>query len=169
MNKSNRRDIKLDGVELKRSTIESRRAAEAEEIIRRLKEKGLVSAGPVDRVIDLAFTPSREKLREVTIIDRMQGRTFPLIDTMSSLFLDCVKIAAYRQSPETYPQVFEEDHPPVVFNTMQEYLLYTAQWQKSIAGKNLERATDIALAETEKETGEDEGDQYGGGDRGYGD
>ena len=166
MNKPNQRDIKLEGVELKRSTIESRRAAEAEEIIRRLKEKGLVSAGPVDRVIDLAFNPSREKLREVTIIDRMQGRTFPLIDTMSSLFLDCVKIAAYRQSPETYPQVFEEDHPPVVFNTMQEYLLYTAQWQKSIAGKNLERATDIALAETEKDI-EGEEEQYGGGDRGY--
>ena len=167
MNKPNQRDLKLDGVELKRSTIESRRAAEAEEIIRRLKEKGLVSAGPVDRVIDLAFNPSREKLREVTIIDRMQGRTFPLIDTMGSLFLDCIKVAAYRESPETYPQVFDEDHPPVVFDVMREYLLYTAQWQKSIAGKNLERATDIALAETEKEPGEDQGDQYGGGDRGY--
>lgn len=130
-----------------------------------IKPPESVSAGPVDKVIELAFNPSREKLREVTIIDRMQGRTFPLIDTMSSLFLDCIKVAAYRQSPTGYQAVFEEDQPPPLFDIMGEYLYRTAQWQKSIAGKNLERATDIALAETEKETGEE--DQYGATGRGY--
>jgi len=124
-----------------------------------------VSAGPVDKVIELAFNPSREKLKEVTIIDRMQGRTFPLIDTMGSLFLDCIKIAYYRQSPGDYERVFEEEHPPLVFDIMGEYLYRAAQWQKSIAGKNLERATDIALAETEKDTGDD--DRYSGAGKGY--
>jgi len=164
-NGSGPRNLKLDGVNLRRPSIESKRVQEAEEAVRRMREKGAVSAGPVDRVIELAFNPSREKLREVTIIDRMQGRTFPLIDTMNSLFLDCVKIAAYREAPGRYEEAFEEEHPPVVFDIMGEYLIRSAQWQKSIAGKNLERATDIALAETEKGAEEEE-NQYGAG-RGY--
>lgn len=124
-----------------------------------------VSAGPIDKVIELAFNPSPDKLKEVTIIDRMQGRTFPLIDTMGSLFLDCIKISLYRQSPEDYKKLFTEEHPPLVFDIMGVYLIKTAQWQKSIAGKNLERATDIALAETEKETGDE--DRYGSIGKGY--
>lgn len=163
-NRALRQDIDLKGVNLHRPGIESKRTAIAEEELRRLREKGAVSAGPVDKVIELAFNPSREKLREVTIIDRMQGRTFPLIDTMSSLFLDCIKVAAYRQSPTNYQEVFEEIQPPPLYDIMGEYLFRAAQWQKSIAGKNLERATDIALAETEKSTEEE--DQYAAG-KGY--
>ena len=108
-----------------------------------------VSAGPVDRVIELAFNPTRDKIREVTIIDRMQGRLFPIMDTVDALFLDCVKIAAYRQSPEVYEEVFKEKEPAPMADIMGELLYRTAQWQKSVAGKNLERATDIALAEME--------------------
>ena len=123
------------------------------------RQEESVSAGPIDKVIELAFNPSREKLREVTIIDRWQGRTFPLIDTMNSLFLECIKIAVYRQSPSSYHDIFGDgDGPSPVFDVMGEYLTRTAQWQKSIAGKNLERATDIALAETEKSAEEE--DQY---------
>jgi len=124
-----------------------------------------VSAGPIEKVIELAFNPSREKLKEVTIIDRMQGRTFPLIDTMSTLFLDCIEIACYRQSPANYATVFGKAQPAPVLDIMGEYLYKAAQWQKSIAGKNLERATDIALAETEKETGDE--DRYGSLGKGY--
>jgi len=162
--RASRRNLDLKNVDLHRPGIESKRVAIAEEELRRLREKGAVSAGAVDKVIDLAFNPSRDKLREVTIIDRMQGRMFPLIDTMNNLFLDCVKIAAYRESPETYEGIFEETHPPIVFDVMGEYLVRAAQWQKSVAGKNLERATDIALAETEKSTEEE--DQYPS-NRGY--
>lgn len=151
----------LAALDLKRRERLSARDAGKDIIV---KKEPAVSAGAIDRVIDLAFNPSREKIREVTIIDRMQGRTFPLIDTMGSLFLDCIKVAAYRQSPEGYKAAFDEDQPPAMFDIMGEYLYRTAQWQKSIAGKNLERATDIALAETEKGTEDD--DQYGPG-RGY--
>jgi hypothetical protein len=144
----------LDKNKLRR-TLQTRKDGENAKVP---KTPASVSAGPIEKVIELAFNPSRDKLREVTIIDRMQGRTFPLIDTMGALFMDCVKIAAYRQAPEEYEAVFEEEHPPVVFDIMGEYLVRTAQWQKSIAGKNLERATDIALAETEK--GPEDEDQY---------
>lgn len=153
----------LSTLNLKRAGIEEKRAREAAET--RTREKESVSAGAIDRVIDLAFNPTRDKLREVTIIDRMQGRTFPVIDTTNSLFLECIKVAVYRQSPELYFQVFEEDHPPLVFDILGNFLHFTAQWQKSVAGKNLERATDIALAETEREPSDEQ--QYGPGGRGY--
>lgn len=127
-----------------------------------------VSAGPIDRVIELAFNPTREKIREVTIIDRMQGRLFPIMDTSDSLFLECIKIATYRQSPALYKKVFLDDVPAPVMDILGELMYRTAQWQKSVAGKNLERATDIALAETETR-GPDEDEHFGRSSGGYDD
>ena len=123
-----------------------------------------VSAGPVDKVIELAFNPSRDKIREVTIIDRMQGRLFPIIDVANSLFDHCLQIATYRQSRDDYKAWYKKAKPEPL-DVTGELMFRTAQWQKSVAGKNLERATDIALAETETRSPEDE--DYGGGGRGF--
>ena len=123
-----------------------------------------VSAGPIDKVIELAFNPSREKIREVTIIDRLQGRLFPIVDMMNSLFLDCVEVATYRQSKDMYKDIFHKECP-VSMNIMDDLMYRVAQWQKSVAGKNLEKATDIALAETETRSNEDE--ELTGGSRGF--
>ena len=114
-----------------------------------------VSAGPIDRVIELAFNPSRDKIREVTIIDRLQGRLFPILDVMDSLYRNCIEVACYRQSKMEYRKLFKKAMPEPM-DVMDELLFRTAQWQKSVAGKNLERATDIALAETETRGPEDE-------------
>ena len=114
-----------------------------------------VSAGAVDKVIDLAFNPSREKIREVTIIDRMQGRLFPVVDLVNTMFQYCTEVAYFRQDATVYREKFKKDRP-MSPDLLGELLFRTAQWQKSVAGKNLERATDIALAEMESRTGEDE-------------
>jgi hypothetical protein len=113
-----------------------------------------VSAGPVDRVIELAFNPSRDKIREVTIVDRVQGRLFPQLDMINMMRHYCLEIACYRQDPDEYRRLFKKIRP-VPPDPLDEFIFRTAQWQKSIAGKNLERATDIALAETEAKGGED--------------
>ena len=123
-----------------------------------------VSAGPVDKVIELAFNPSREKIREVTIIDRLQGRLFPIMDVMNTLYLDCMEVAMYRQSKDAYEKVFKREKP-IQIDIMDEFMYRVAQWQKSVAGKNLEKATDIALAETETRNSEDE--ELTGGGRGF--
>ena len=107
-----------------------------------------VSAGPVDKVIELAFNPSRDKIREVTVVDRMQGRLFPQIDMVNMLLHYCLEIAFYRQDKEEYKKKFNRTRP-VPPDAMDEFLFRTAQWQKSVAGRNLDRAIDIALAETE--------------------
>lgn len=114
-----------------------------------------VTAGAVDKVVDYAFNPSREKIREVTVVDRLQGRLFPQLDMLNTLMHYCLEIAYYRQNKEHYKEVFEKAYP-IQPDAMDDFIYRSAQWQKSIAGKNLERAIDIALAETEAKAGEEE-------------
>jgi hypothetical protein len=121
-------------------------------------EPAKVAAGPVDKVIDLAFNPSREKIREVTIIDRLQGRLFPIMDAMNSLYRNCIEISMYRQSRELYRTAYQKECPAPI-DIMDDLMFRVAQWQKSVAGKNLEKATDIALAETETRGDNDSMDQ----------
>jgi len=124
-------------------------------------------SSPIDRVIDLAFNPSRDKIREVTIVDRIQGRLFPLLDVINAGQQYILEIAVYRQSADAYKKIFKQSRP-IAPNFLDELMFRTAQWQKSVAGKNLERAIDIALAETETRTA-DEGDPFGGGREAYSD
>lgn len=114
-----------------------------------------VSAGAVDKAIDLAFNPTRDKIREVTIIDRIQGRMFPQLDMINHMRHFVIEIAQFRQNPEKYRELYEKEMPESP-DPLDEFLYRTAQWQKSVAGKNLEKITDIALAEKEAEAGEEE-------------
>ncbi len=108
-----------------------------------------VSAGPLDKITDYAFNPTKEKLREVTIIDRLQGRLFPQLDAVvSTLTHYVIEIAHYRQDKDEYRRLFKREKP-VSPDVIDELLYRTAQWQKSIGGTNLGRATDMALAEIE--------------------
>ncbi len=118
-----------------------------------------VSQGPVGRVIELTFNPTREKIREVTVVDRMQGRWFPQLDMINTMRKYCLEIAYYRENKAHYQKLYKRIRP-VSPDALDEFLYRTAQWQKSIGGKNMDRAIDIALAETER--GEDD-DGLGGG------
>jgi len=120
------------------------------------KEPEPVSAGPIDKVIELAFNPSKDKIREVTIIDRMQGKLLPQLDLVALQWDAVIEIAVYRRNSLEYKKVFERERP-VHPDLLGEFMYRTAQWQKSVEGKNLERLTDLALAETEARAGEDEG------------
>jgi len=114
-----------------------------------------VSAGVVEKALDLAFNPTREKIREVTIIDRIQGRLFPLLDMINTGRSYIIEVATYRQDKDIYKKKFKQVMP-IQPNLLDEFIYRTAQWQKSVAGKNLERITDIALAETEVRGGEED-------------
>lgn len=113
-----------------------------------VKEPESVTQGSVDKVIDLAFNPTREKIREVTVIDRLQARLLPQLDMIGLVWQYCIEIALCRQNYEDYESTYKRDKP-IPPNLLDEFMYRTAQWQKSVGGKNLERATDIALAETE--------------------
>lgn len=137
-----------------------KRSAQVRERVEPPPSPPSVSAGPIDKVIELAFNPSRDKIREVTIIDRMQGRLFPLLDMINTGRQYILEVASYRQDREEYKRAFGKLRP-IPPNLLDEYMFRTAQWQKSVAGKNLERATDIALAETEARAEEEEREPIG--------
>lgn len=118
-------------------------------------EEPSVSLGPIDKVIDLAFNPSREKIREMTIIDRLQAKLLPQLDIISLQWSYVIEVAIYRQDVNEYKRLYKKDRP-VPPDLYGEFMYRTAQWQKSRDGKNLERATDIALAETENRSEEEE-------------
>lgn len=152
----------LDTTRLKR--VRPRTEPDEEDKRRPADEPVAVSAGPVDKVIEFAFNPTRDAIRGVTVIDRMQGRFFPIIDTMNRVFNHCLEIASYRQSRTDYKLWYNKPKPEPLDIT-DELMFRTAQWQKSVAGKNLERATDIALAETETRSPDD--DDYSSAGRGF--
>lgn len=140
--------IKIDSTKLKRT---KEREEEDEE-----KEPVSVSAGAVEKALDLAFNPTREKIREVTVIDRLQGRMFPLLDVINAGQKHILEVAMYRQDKEAYEKEFKKKRP-ISPNWLEELMYRTAQWQKSVQGTNLTKITDIALAEVETEAGEKEG------------
>lgn len=142
---------KIDQSKLKKTAVDE------EEVESKLPEP--VSAGAVEKAMDLAFNPTREKIREVTIIDRMQGRLFPLLDIINAGRQHILEIAIYRQDAGAYEKVFKQKRP-ILPNLLDEFMYRTAQWQKSVQGMNLTKITDIALAETEARVATEE-DKFG--------
>lgn len=121
-------------------------------------EEPKVSAGTIDKVIDLAFNPSRDKMPEVTIIDWMQGRLLPQLTLVGLGWQYIIEIAAFRQDSVEYERVFGRKQP-IPPELIKEFMYSTAQWQKSVKGENLKSLADIALAEIETKA-EEEDDGY---------
>lgn len=107
-----------------------------------------ISAGAIERVVDLAFNPSRDKIREVTSIDRIQGRLLPQLDIIDMMWQYVLEVALFRYDAKEYERQFGQERP-IPPNLIDEFTYRTAQWQKSIGGANLKSAVDLALAEVE--------------------
>ena len=139
--------VKINAEKLKRNKPVEEKREDVEEV--------KVSAGAIDKVIDYAFNPTREKIREMTIIDRLQARLLPQLDLISLQWQYTIEIALYRQDSNEYERRYKKSQPTPP-NLLEEYMYRVAQWQKSREGKNLDRAIDLALAETEAKVGEDD-------------
>ena len=137
----------LRDVNLKRTT--SARAAPVE------PKYVPVSAGPLDRVIDYGFNPTRDKIREVTIVDRLQGRLLPILDLVDTMWQYVLEVSQFRYDGTAYALAYSKERP-IPPNLIDEYIYRVAQWQKSVAGMNLKSLMDLALAEMETRN-EDEG------------
>jgi len=126
------------------------------------KPKMAVSTAVMDRIADVLVAPSGDILPSFTVIDKFQGRLFPLIDMINVIWDDILQIAQYRQDKEEYKKIYKKAKP-VSLNWLAGLLTSTAVWQKSIGGMNLRSLGQLALAETEARAG-DEGEGFGGGD-----
>lgn len=107
-----------------------------------------VSAGPIDKIIELAFNPSDEKLREATVIDRVQGRLLPSLDILEEEWRYLIEVTEFRKNPAAYYIRYKREEP-VQPNLMALFIKRTAQWAKSIAGTNLKSLIDLSLADIE--------------------
>jgi len=112
------------------------------------EEEVATSAGRIDKLLDMLYNPTRDTIRGVTIIDRLQGRLFPQLDMINLGRKYILEVAAFRQNKEIYKKAFKRDRP-IPPDLIDELQYRTAQWGKSVAGKSLERGIDIALAEME--------------------
>ena len=130
-----------------------------------------LTSGAIDKIVDLALNPSRETIRGFTNIDRIQGRLLPQLDIIDVVWQYLIDIATHRESPVTMPihnrqdaeefeQLMKQRERPPTPNLIELFTFRTAQWQKSVQGKSLQSAIDLALAETE--TRSDDGDLLGG-------
>jgi len=120
-----------------------------------------LTSGAIDKIVDLALNPSRETIRGFTNIDRIQGKLLPQLDIIDAVWQSLIEIAAYRQDAVEYEKVYKQKTPKGL-NLIEEFTYRVAQWQKSVQGKSLQSAIDLALAETETR-GNEEGDMYGRG------
>jgi hypothetical protein len=130
-----------------------RRNKPKEEVVKKPKEQEDVSAGPVKAVVEYLFNPTDDKIREVTDVDRMQGRLLPQLDVINAAWEYIIEISTYRQDADVYKLLYnkEKPEPPDLHKV---FIHRTAQWQKSIGGKNMQSAVDITLAETEARAGD---------------
>ncbi len=126
------------------------------------KEPPQISAGPVGDAINLAFNSSRAKLPEFTVIDRLQARLLPQLDVIDLVWQELIEIAAFCQDSEEYERVFQKKRPTPP-NLIEEFKISTAQWQKSLGGKNLQSIVDITLAQIETQGQEMEDPLHGNG------
>jgi len=112
-----------------------------------------VSAGVIERIADYAFNATREKIREMTSINRMQAMLLPQLDLVGQAWRELIEIVIYRQDSIAYLKLFKQKQP-IPFDPIDEYIYRFAQWSKSRDAMNLKSAMDLALAEVEAEAGE---------------
>ena len=113
-----------------------------------------LTSGAIEKIVDLALNPSRETIRGFTNIDRIQGKLLPQLDIIDIVWQYLIEIATYRWSAVEYEKMYRRKMPQTP-NLIEEYTYRTAQWQKSVQGKSLQSAFDLALAETETRNGDE--------------
>lgn len=118
------------------------------------KQVAPVSAGPVDKIVDMVFNPSRGKMMEFTVLDRNQARLIPQLGIIDMVWEYSIEIAAFRYDKDAYAVVYSRRRP-ISANLMEEFMFLTAQCQKSLQGQNLRSAIDLALADVETRGGND--------------
>ena len=114
-----------------------------------------VSAGAVDKIADYLCNPNDETFREVTFIDRQQGRLLPLVDIIDEGLQYMMESILYRHNSTEYGKIFERNQP-IPPNLLHSLVFRTAQWQKSVDGRNFKELKELGLTELEARTMDDE-------------
>lgn len=113
-----------------------------------------VSSGDVGKIMDFMFNPSRDSIRTVTIIDRMQGQLLPQLDLANSVYHYLIEVATYRMNCDLYAEQYKQIRPKQP-DIIDDFVFRTAQWQKSVGGVNLNKGVEVVLADMESRASDD--------------
>ncbi len=155
--------LRIDMDDVRRKAAERRAAKEqaAEDAPR--DESVKVSAGPVDKIVDMVFNPSQEKMLEFTVLDRNQTRLIPQLGIIDEMWEYCIEVATCRYDHAAYMKAYRPTgDAPVPKNLMQKFVFMLAQCQKSLNGQNLKSAIDLALADVETRSNQEGGGNLDG-------
>ena len=113
-----------------------------------------VSAGPVDRLVDVMVNPVADKLLEFTDLDHNQVTLIPQLAIIDKVWEYCYEIAVFRQDSVVYKQRYKQEHP-VLSNLMRDFVFKLAQCRRSLGGKTLKSLVDLVLADLETRNNEE--------------
>jgi len=113
-------------------------------------------SSPAGKALDLGYNPTRDKEREVTVVDRYQVRLLPLIDVTNTGLQYVLEIAYYRQDADVYEELYGRVMP-VPPNLMEEYIHRMVQWNKSRDGAAFNKLNELIQIEMETKAMDDEG------------
>lgn len=118
-------------------------------------EEQKTTAGAIERLVDYAFNPSDEKLREMTVINRMEGMLLPIVDILGTERQNILDIVSYRYDPTAFEKIARKKYPESP-DLVALFVKRKAQWNKSIEGRNLKEAINVTLADIEVRSGEED-------------
>lgn len=150
------------------SDLKERAAKLAEERAKKKKEAEAkapekptpVSAGAVDRIVDVLINPTPEKILEFTDFDRNQVTLIPQLGIIDNVWEYYVELATFRENEATYKVKYEKSYP-VIGNMMKRFVFLLAQCRRSLGGKTQKALEDLALADLESRAMEDK-EGFGG-------
>lgn len=116
-----------------------------------------VTKGPVDRITDVLVNPTDDMRLESTNFDRYQVSLIPQVLAVDDMWQFLYDITDYRDDPKTFA-VTHDSEMPVLENQRKKYVNVLAKVRRSLGGRTLATLENLALADLERRSTQDESD-----------
>jgi len=107
-----------------------------------------VSAGPVDKIVDVLINPAPHMILGFTDFDRNQVALIPQLGIIDDVWEHCIEIVAHNENPTQYEEKYKKVYP-VLENPIKRFVYLLAQCRRSLGGKTQKALEDLALADLE--------------------
>jgi len=122
-----------------------------------------VSLGPSGAIVDALINTAPEKLLELTDFDRNQVSLIPQVVVVDDMWDYVEQVLAYRTDIRQYNKAFKRKYPEIP-DTSGRFIHVLAQCRRSLGGKMKKALEDMALAELETKSVDDDMGGIGGHD-----
>jgi len=153
-----------DGLEKLKSTLEQlRKDKQQEDEVDIPPPPPPVSLGPAGAIVDALINTAPEKLLELTDFDRNQVSLVPQVVVADDMWDYIEQVLSYRTDSGQYNRTFKRKFPEIP-DTSGKFVHVLAQCRRSLGGKMKKALEDMALAELETRSMDDNMGGVGGHD-----